>query len=177
MGREELEGAIRQVPDFPLPGILFFDILPLLKDSKHFATLTKELSLFANANAIDVVVGIEARGLILGSAVAQHLDKGFVPLRKKGKLPGATLEESYGLEYGKDTLEIQKGVLNREDRVLLIDDVLATGGTLVAGVKLIHQCGAVVESAVVALEIDGLPGRISFVRAFPDIALNSLFVK
>ena len=79
MSREDLEGAIRQVPDFPLPGILFFDILPLFKDSKHFATLTKELSVFANA--IDVVVGIEARGLILGSAVAQHLGKGFVPLR------------------------------------------------------------------------------------------------
>jgi adenine phosphoribosyltransferase len=175
VGKEELEGAIRQVPDFPLPGILFFDILPLLKNPKHFAVLTRELSMFANA--IDVVVGIEARGLILGSAVALHLGKGFVPLRKKGKLPGATLEESYGLEYGKDTLEIQEGVLNHGDRVLLIDDVLATGGTLVAGVKLIQQCGAVVESAVVALEIKGLPGRSYFVEAFPDIALNSLFVK
>ena len=175
MSREELEGAIRQVPDFPKPGILFFDILPLLKDPKHFTTLTKELSVFANA--IDVVVGIEARGLILGSAVAQHLGKGFVPLRKKGKLPGATLEESYGLEYGKDTLEIQEGVLNCGDRVLLIDDVLATGGTLVSGVKLIHQCGAVIESAVVALEIEGLPGRSSFLGAFPEITLNSLFVK
>ena len=175
MGREELEGALRQVPDFPLPGILFFDILPLLKDSKHFAVLTKELSVFANA--IDVVAGIEARGLILGSAVALRLGKGFVPLRKKGKLPGATFEESYGLEYGKDTLEIQQGALNRGDRVLLIDDVLATGGTLVAGVKLIQQCGAVVESAVVALEIEGLPGRGSFLGAFPDIALHSLFVK
>jgi adenine phosphoribosyltransferase len=175
MSSDELKDAIRQVPDFPLPGILFFDILPLLKDPKHFANLTKELSMFANT--IDVVAGIEARGLILGSAVALHLGKGFVPLRKKGKLPGATLEESYGLEYGKDTLEIQEGVLNRGDRVLLIDDVLATGGTLVAGVKLIHQCGAFVESAVVALEIKELPGRSSFFEAFPDIALNSLFVK
>jgi adenine phosphoribosyltransferase len=175
VSRAELEGAIRQVPDFPAPGILFFDILPLLKDPNHFSNLTKELSAFANS--IDVVAGIEARGLILGSAVALHLGKGFVPLRKKGKLPGATFEESYGLEYGTDILEIQEGVLNRGDRVLLIDDVLATGGTLVAGVKLIQQCGAVVESAVVALEIEGLPGRSSFVEAFPDIALNSLFVK
>jgi len=175
VGREELEGAIRQVPDFPLPGILFFDILPLLKDPKHFATLTKELSAFANA--IDVVAGIEARGLILGSAVALQLGKGFVPLRKKGKLPGATLEESYGLEYGKDTLEIQKGVLNHGDRVLLIDDVLATGGTLVAGVRLIHQCGAVVESVAVMLEINELLGRSNFFGAFPNIALNSLFVR
>ncbi len=173
MSREELKGAIRQVPDFPQPGILFFDILPLLKNPKHFRTLTQELSVFANA--IDVVAGIEARGLILGSAVALHLGKGFVPLRKKGKLPGATLEESYGLEYGKDTLEIQEGVLNRGDRVLLIDDVLATGGTLVAGVKLIHQCGAVVESVVVALEINELPGRRNFVSALPDVYLNSLF--
>jgi adenine phosphoribosyltransferase len=115
--------------------------------------------------------------LILGSAVALELGKGFVPLRKKGKLPGATFEESYGLEYGNDTLEIQGGVLNRGDRVLLIDDVLATGGTLVAGVKLIHQCGAVVESVVVALEIAELPGRDKFAGTFPDIALNSLFVK
>ena len=175
MSREELECVIRQVPDFPRPGILFFDILPLLKDPKHFEALTQELSVFANA--IDVVVGVEARGLILGSAVALHLGKGFVPLRKKGKLPGATLEESYGLEYGKDTLEIQKGVLIPGDRVLLIDDVLATGGTLVAGVKLIEKCGAVVESVAVALEINGLPGRLNFLRVFPDIDLNSLFQK
>ena len=175
MSRAELEGAIRQVPDFPSPGILFFDILPLLKDSKHFSNLTKELSAFAKF--IDVVAGIEARGLILGSAVALELGKGFVPLRKKGKLPGATFEESYGLEYGNDTLEIQEGVLNRGDRVLLIDDVLATGGTLIASVKLIHQCGAVVESVAVALEIHELPGRKKFTEAFPDISLHSLFVK
>jgi adenine phosphoribosyltransferase len=175
VSRAELEGAIRQVPDFPAPGILFFDILPLLKDPKHFSNLTKELSAFANV--IDVVAGIEARGLILGSAVALHLGKGFVPLRKKGKLPGATFEESYGLEYGNDTLEIQEGVLNRGDRVLLIDDVLATGGTLIASVKLIYQCGAVVESVAVALEINELSGRDKFVRAFPGISLNSLFVK
>ena len=92
-------------------------------------------------------------------------------------MPGTTFEESYGLEYGNDTLEIQEGVLNRGDRVLLIDDVLATGGTLVAGVKLIHQCGAVVESVAVALEIAELPGRDKFVGAFPDISLSSLFIK
>ena len=175
MRREELEGAIQQVPDFPLPGILFFDILPLLKDPKHFRALTQELSEFANV--IDVVAGIEARGLILGSAVALHLGKGFIPLRKKGKLPGATLEVSYGLEYGKDTLELQEGVLNPGDRVLLIDDVLATGGTLVAGVKLIEQCGAVVDSVAVALEISDLHGRNNFVSEYPKIELNSLFQK
>ena len=175
MLNHSLADAIRQVPDFPVPGVLFFDILPLLRDSTHFSNLTKELSAFANV--IDVVAGIEARGLILGSAVALELGKGFVPLRKKGKLPGATFEESYGLEYGNDTLEIQEGVLNRGDRVLLIDDVLATGGTLIAGVKLIHQCGAVVESVAVALEINELLGRDKFVEAFPDISLNSLFLK
>jgi adenine phosphoribosyltransferase len=149
--------------------------LPLLKDPKHFRALTQELSEFANA--IDVVAGVEARGLILGSAVALHLGKGFIPLRKKGKLPGVTLEVSYGLEYGKDTLEIQKGVLNPGDRVLLIDDVLATGGTLVAGVKLIEQCGAVVDSVAVALEISDLHGRNNFVSTYPKIELNSLFQK
>lgn len=108
MGRDELEGAIRQVLDFPLPGILAFNILPFLEDPKHFRTLAQELSVFANA--IDIFAGIEARGLILESAVALHLGRGFFPLPKKGKLPGATLEESYGLEYGKDTLRIQQGV-------------------------------------------------------------------
>ena len=175
MSKQELESAIRQVPNFPVPGILFFDILPLLKDSKHFSKLTKELSAFAKF--VDVVAGIEARGLILGSAVALELGKGFVPLRKKGKLPGATFEESYGLEYGNDALEIQEGVLSRGNRVLLIDDVLATGGTLIAGVKLIHQCGAVVESVAVALEIAELAGRNRFAESFPEITLNSLFVK
>ena len=175
MSREGLEAAIRQIPDFPAPGILFFDILPLLKDNKHFANLTKELA--AHAKLIDVVAGIEARGLILGAAVANELGKGFLPIRKKGKLPGATYEESYGLEYGNDTLEIQEGVLNRGDRVLLLDDVLATGGTLVAGAKLIERCGAVVESVVVALEISDLLGRAKFKSAFPDIAVSSLFVK
>ena len=176
MSKQEVEGAIRQVPDFPAPGILFFDVLPLLKNPKYFSTLTKELSAFA-ISSIDVVAGIEARGLILGSAVALELGKGFVPLRKKGKLPGATFEESYGSEYGSDTLEIQEGVLGHGDRVLLIDDVLATGGTLVAGVKLIHQCGAVVESVAVALEIEELPGRNRFTESFPEISLYSLFVK
>jgi adenine phosphoribosyltransferase len=170
---EELGGMIRKVPDFPVPGILFFDILPLLKVPNSFATLTRELSMFANE--IDVVVGIEARGLILGSAVAQYLGKGFVPLRKKGKLPGATLEESYGLEYGKSILEIQEGVLNSSDRVLLIDDVLATGGTLVAGVNLIERCGSIVESVAVALEIKELKGRSNFLETFPYIPLNALF--
>jgi adenine phosphoribosyltransferase len=106
-----------------------------------------------------------------------ELGKGFVPLRKKGKLPGATFEESYGLEYGNDALEIQEGVLSRGNRVLLIDDVLATGGTLIAGVKLIHQCGAVVESVAVALEIAELAGRNRFAESFPEITLNSLFLK
>jgi adenine phosphoribosyltransferase len=175
VSKEELESAIRVMPDFPMPGIQFFDILPLLKDPKLFKTLTKELS--RCADAIDVVAGVEARGLILGSAVALHLGKGFIPLRKKGKLPGATLEESFGLEYGKDTLEIQEGILNHGDRVLLIDDVLATGGTLIAAVKLIHRCGALVESVSVALEISQLPGRSNFARAFPEIALASLISK
>jgi len=175
MSREELEKAIRQVPDFPSPGILFFDILPLLKDRIHFANLTKELA--SLAGSVDVVAGIEARGLILGSAVALELGKGFVPLRKKGKLPGTTFQESYGLEYGNDTLEIQEGVLGSSDRVLLIDDVLATGGTLVAGVKLIQQCGAIVESVAVALEIAELPGRQKFAGEFPDISLQALFLK
>jgi len=154
---------------------VFFDIFPLLKDPKLFRTLTQELSMFANA--IDVVAGSEARGLILGSAVALHLGKGFVPLRKKGKLPGITLEEGFTLEYAKGTFEVQENVWNRGDRVLLIDDVMATGRTLVAGMKLIPQCGAVVEPVVVALEIEMSPGRETITGEFPDIDLSSLFIK
>ena len=175
MSRAELEGAIRQVPNFPEPGILFFDILPLLRDPKLFSELIKEIANFSNQ--VDVVVGIEARGLILGAAIALELGTGFVPLRKKGRLPGATFEEGYGLEYGSDTLEVQAGILERGDRVLLIDDVLATGGTLIAGAKLVERCGAVIESVAVALEINELPGRESFAAVFPNIALNSLFLK
>ena len=175
MAANDLQAAIREVPDFPEPGILFLDILPLLKDPALLKQLTQSLAGYAQD--IQSVVGIEARGFILGSAMAIELGKGFVPLRKKGKLPGAVHSQSYGLEYGTDEIEVQEGVLNHGERIMLVDDVLATGGTLIAGVKLLQKCGVVIESVVVALEIGFLNGRELFEKQFPDIPLHALIVK
>jgi adenine phosphoribosyltransferase len=163
--------SIRTVPNFPRPGIIFFDLLLVLRDSELFLELVKELSSFSNQ--IDCVVGIEARGLILGAAVARELGKGFVPLRKKGKLPGEVAEESYSLEYGIDILEVQVNSFEKGNRVLLIDDVLATGGTLIAGAKLVQKCGADVVAAAVALEIRELSGFKNFTQALPGIDVFS----
>ena len=175
MSTKDLEAAIREVPDFPKAGILFLDILPLLKDPILLKSLTEQLANYAKE--IDSVVGIEARGFILGTAMAIELGKGFVPLRKKGKLPGAVHSQAYGLEYGTDEIEVQDGVLFSGERVVLVDDVLATGGTLIAGVKLLQKCGVVIESVIVALEIGVLNGRELFEKEFPDIPLHALIVK
>jgi adenine phosphoribosyltransferase len=175
MSTKDLEAAIREVPDFPKAGILFLDILPLLKDSTLLKSLTQQLANYAKE--IDSVVGIEARGFILGTAMAIELGKGFVPLRKKGKLPGAVHSQAYGLEYGTDEIEVQDRVLYSGERVVLVDDVLATGGTLIAGVKLLQKCGVVIESVIVALEIGALNGRKSFQEEFPDIPLHALIIK
>jgi len=175
MSTKDLEAAIREVPDFPKAGILFLDILPLLKDPILLKSLTQQLANYAKE--IDSVVGIEARGFILGTAMAIELGKGFVPLRKKGKLPGAVHSQAYGLEYGTDEIEVQDGVLYSSERVVLVDDVLATGGTLIAGVKLLQKCGVVIESVIVALEIGILNGRELFEKEFPNIPLHALIVK
>ena len=175
MSTKDLEAAIREVPDFPKAGILFLDILPLLKDPILLKSLTQQLANYAKE--IDSVVGIEARGFILGTAMAIELGKGFVPLRKKGKLPGPVHSQAYGLEYGTDEIEVQDGVLYSGERVVLVDDVLATGGTLIAGVKLLQKCGVVIESVIVALEIGVLNGRELFEKEFPNIPLYALIVK
>ena len=175
MSTKDLEAAIREVADFPKPGILFLDILPLLKDPILLRELTQNLANFAKD--IECVVGIEARGFILATAMAIELNKGFVPLRKKGKLPGAVHSQSYGLEYGTDEIEVQDGVLTQGERVVLVDDVLATGGTLIAGVKLLQKCGVIIESVIVALEIGFLNGRELFEKEFPNIPLHTLIVK
>jgi adenine phosphoribosyltransferase len=175
MSTKDLEAAIREVPDFPKAGILFLDILPLLKDSTLLKSLTQQLANYAKE--IDSVVGLEARGFILGTAMAIELGTGFVPLRKKGKLPGAVHSQSYGLEYGTDEIEVQDGVLYSGERVVLVDDVLATGGTLIAGVMLLQKCGVVIESVIVALEIGVLNGRELFEKEFPNIPLHALIVK
>jgi adenine phosphoribosyltransferase len=174
VSKQELEGAIRQVPDFPAPGILFFDILPLLKDPKHFSKLTKELSAFAKF--VDVVAGIEARGFILASAVASNLKAGFVPIRKAGKLPSTVHSESYGLEYGNDVLEIHTDACPKDSKVLIVDDVLATGGTACAAIRLVEKMGSTVAGLVFLLEIQSLNGRKNILKQYPTIPIAVLKV-
>ena len=148
---------IRPIPDFPKPGILFQDISPLLANPEAFAAVISALSDLGND--IDYVAALDARGFILGSAVALQKKVGFIPIRKAGKLPHATLSRSYSLEYGEDKLEIHQDAMVAGSRVLLVDDVLATGGTLKAAILLIQDLGAVVVSAAVLLEISELAGR------------------
>ena len=153
---------IRPIPDFPKPGILFQDISPLLANPAAFATVISAISDLGDD--IDYVAALDARGFILGSAVSLHRHVGFIPIRKAGKLPHATFSRSYSLEYGEDKLEIHQDAMAAGSRVLLIDDVLATGGTLKAATLLIQDLGAVVASAAVLLEIPALAGRANIAQ-------------
>ena len=163
---------IRDVPDFPTPGILFKDITPMLRDSEGFAAAARA---FADVStSYDLVAGVEARGFIFAAAVAQLTGKGFVPIRKSGKLPAKTFSESYALEYGANTIQIHEDAIHPGERVLLIDDVLATGGTLAAASALIERCGGVVESVAVLLEISGLGGHENFAARFPGKKIEVL---
>mgnify|MGYP002654183223 CR=1 FL=1 len=163
---------IRPIPDYPKPGILFQDITPLLADPVAFNRVISEIaSLDADS---EIAVGIEARGFIFASAVALHRQIGFVPVRKKGKLPSVTYSRSYGLEYGSDEIEIHRDALVPGCKVTLIDDVLATGGTLEAAVALITDAGGVVSSIVVLLEIASLEGRNRIEKVAPGVALHAL---
>src|SRR6201997_3913113 len=139
---EHLKQLIREIPDFPKPGILFYDITTLLKDKLGFATLIDALSEHYIKNDIDLVLGMEARGFIFGPAVAYRLNAGFVPVRKPGKLPAATQRLEYELEYGSNTLEIHKDAIQKGQRVIIVDDLLATGGTAAATVSLAKSLGA-----------------------------------
>ena len=163
---------IREIPDFPAPGILFRDITPLLADGQAFAAVTRALS--EARSPYTHVVGIEARGFILGSAIAQARTVGFVPLRKAGKLPYTTISQSYGLEYGVDVIEAHIDAVSSNDRVLIVDDVLATGGTILAALELMKELGAEVVEVVVLFEIDGLGGRAKIHERFPHVAIRTL---
>jgi adenine phosphoribosyltransferase len=163
---------IREIPDFPAPGILFRDITPLLADGDAFATITEALA--DSPTDYSHVVGIEARGFILGSAIAHSRSVGFVPLRKAGKLPYTTIARSYGLEYGVDVIEAHIDAVQSSDRVLIVDDVLATGGTILAALELIEELGADVVEVVVLFEIAGLGGREKIKEKFPDIKIRAL---
>ena len=156
---EPLKKLIREVPDFPKKGILFYDITTLLKDKLGFATLIDALSEHYLKQEIDLVLGMEARGFIFGPAVAYRLNAGFVPVRKPGKLPAATQKLEYQLEYGSNTLEIHKDAIQKGQRVIIVDDLLATGGTAAATVALAKTLGADVCGLGFVVELDFLKGR------------------
>lgn len=156
---EPLKKLIREVPDFPKKGILFYDITTLLKDKLGFATLIDALSEHYLEKEIDLVLGMEARGFIFGPALAYRLNAGFVPVRKPGKLPAATTRVDYDLEYGSNALEIHKDAIQKGQRVIIVDDLLATGGTAAATVKLARQLGGDVCGLGFVVELDFLKGR------------------
>ena len=155
----DLKKHIRHVPDFPRAGILFYDITTLLKDADGFKATIDLMATPYTGQGIDVVVGIESRGFILGGAVAERLGAGFIPIRKPGKLPSTALKESYDLEYGKDALEIHADAVEKGQRVLIVDDVLATGGTAAAAAQLVKKLGGEIHGLAFLIELIGLNGR------------------
>lgn len=156
---EHLRTKIRHVPDFPKPGILFYDITTLLGDAQGFGEMIGALAAPYAGQSIDHVVGIESRGFILGAAVANQLRTGFVPIRKPGKLPSKTHREDYALEYGSDGLEIHQDAVSDGQRVLIVDDVLATGGTATAAAALVRRVGGTVVGVAFLIELKALNGR------------------
>ena len=156
---DALKQRIRHVPDFPKAGILFYDVTTLLQDREGFQMAVEAMAAPHRDRAIDLVVGIESRGFIFGSAIADRLKTGFAPVRKPGKLPSKTRKASYALEYGQDALEIHEDAAAKGQRVLIVDDLLATGGTAAATVGLVRAIGADVVGVQFLIELAGLGGR------------------
>lgn len=156
---DALHAAVRDVPDFPKPGIVFKDITPILGDGDLFQTSIRLLAETAHGAHVDKVVGIDARGFIFAAPVADRLKAGFVPIRKKGKLPWKTREESYTLEYGEAVVEIHQDAVKPGEKILLVDDLLATGGTAAAAVRLLDQLQAEIVSVSFLIELAFLNGR------------------
>jgi adenine phosphoribosyltransferase len=155
----EIESLIRAIPDFPIPGILFRDITPLLKDKQGFHAAIDLFVEHFKGKSIDYVVGIEARGYMLGAPLAYALGAGFIPVRKPGKLPYETYTESYALEYGTNSLEVHADALKQGDKVVVVDDLLATGGTAAATLRLLERLGASVQAFAFLVELEALHGR------------------
>ena len=166
---EELKKYVRDVPDYPQKGIIFRDITPLLGDKRIFKEVVELMSKAWLDNPPDLVAGIEARGFIPGAAISVRLGAGFVPIRKTGKLPWMTVAESYDLEYGTDQLEVHSDAVQPGEKVLIVDDVLATGGTASAAVRLMRKLGADVVGVQVLIELGYLDGR----QKLPDVKLVS----
>lgn len=164
MNKELLLANLREIPDFPIPGILFYDVTTLFKNSECLKEMLDSLYELYKDKGITKVVGIESRGFILGGALAAKLGAGFVMIRKPGKLPAETLEETYAKEYGTDSIQIHKDAISENDVVLLHDDLLATGGTMAAAYRLVKKCGAKKAYMNFIIELNELEGR----KAFPD---------
>jgi adenine phosphoribosyltransferase len=154
-----LKEKIRVIPDFPEPGIRFKDITTLLKDAEAFKYAIDQMADFANNQQADLIAGPEARGFVLAAPLAYAMGLGFVPIRKSGKLPGETVSVSYELEYGKDKLEIHRDAIQPGQRVIIADDLLATGGTISSTIKLVEELGGVVAGLAFMIELTYLPGR------------------
>ncbi|MFD5421871.1 adenine phosphoribosyltransferase [Streptomyces sp. NPDC127069] len=174
--RELLLSRITDVPNYPKPGVMFKDITPLLADPKAFGALTDTLVELAGRYGATKIVGLEARGFILAAPVAVKAGIGFIPVRKAGKLPGATLAQAYELEYGTAEIEVHAEDLSAGDRVMVIDDVLATGGTAEASLELIRRAGAEVAGVAVLMELSFLPGREKLSGALAGAPLDALIV-
>jgi len=151
--------TIRTIPDFPKPGILFYDIATLLADAAAFRETVSQMAHIVKKYQPEYIAGIDARGFLFAGALALHLNLGALMVRKKGKLPGDVIEHSYSLEYGTDTLEVQSGIFPPGARIVIVDDLLATGGTLAAACHLLQKVGAELCAAVTLMELDGLGGR------------------
>ena len=154
-----IKSKIRTIPDFPKKGIMFRDITTLLKDAKGLKEVIDLLAKRYENIKVDYIVGIEARGFIIGGALAHKLGVGFIPIRKKGKLPGSVVREEYSLEYGTDTVEMHSDALENGCKVILVDDLLATGGTALAACKLIEKCGALIEECAFIIDLPELGGK------------------
>jgi adenine phosphoribosyltransferase len=161
---------IRDIPDFPKPGIIFKDITPLLNNPEAFKAAIDQLASRYAGKRIDKIVGIEARGFIFAGALAYRLGTGMVPVRKKGKLPYKTLSETYELEYGTDTMEIHEDAIKPGDRVLVLDDLIATGGTLAATCRLVEKLGGSIVEVAILIELSFLNGRAK-VKEYPYFTL------
>jgi adenine phosphoribosyltransferase len=159
LNSDQLKKLIREVPDFPKKGILFYDITTLLRDKTGYATLIDQLAEHYIGKQVDLILGMEARGFIFGPALAYRLNAGFVPVRKPGKLPAATARVEYDLEYGSNILEVHKDAIEKGQRVLIVDDLLATGGTAQATAKLATSLGAQIAGLAFVVELDFLKGR------------------
>ena len=155
----DLRSYVRTIPDFPIPGILFRDITPMLADAGALRESVQQLVRAVDGQAVDKVIGIESRGFIFGTPLATEIDAGFVPMRKPGKLPFTKLSRSYLLEYGEATLELHTDAIEKGDRVVIVDDLLATGGTARAAAELVEEAGGEIVSLLFVIELLGLDGR------------------